>query len=73
MATKSGKFAPRENATMTVEQAAKILGMGRNQGYLAAARGDIPCVRIGKRFFVLTEPFNRMLAGGGSPREVKET
>lgn len=31
-------------------EVAKILGVGKNTVYEAAARGEIPCRRIGKRF-----------------------
>lgn len=31
-------------------QVAEILGIGKNTVYEAAARGEIPCRRVGKRF-----------------------
>lgn len=40
-------------ATTAVTEAAKRLGIGRNQAYEAAARGDIPTIRIGKRILRL--------------------
>jgi excisionase family DNA binding protein len=49
--------------TMPVEQAAKILQIGRNAAYSAVARGEIPHIRIGKRILVLADPLDRMLAG----------
>lgn len=49
--------------TMTVEEAAKVLSIGRNQAYDGVNRGEIPHVRIGKRILVLREPLERMLAG----------
>ena len=55
------KIHPR---TCTVDEAAKILGIGRNQAYAAARRGEIPTIRIGKRILVLREPFKKLLAGG---------
>ncbi len=33
---------------LTVPEAGKVLGMGRNAAYEAARRGDIPTIRIGK-------------------------
>jgi hypothetical protein len=40
------------------------LGIGRNQGYEAAARGEIPVIRIGKkRMVVPLAAFERMLRG----------
>lgn len=48
--------------TITVPEAAKRLGIGRNQGYAAAACGDIPIIRIGKRMLVPIAAFEAMLA-----------
>jgi excisionase family DNA binding protein len=50
-------------ATTTVEAAAKILGIGRNQAYAAAARGEIPVIRIGKRLFVPVAALERLVNG----------
>ena len=55
--------ASKETKTQTVEEAAKELGIGRNQAYAAAKRGEIPILRIGKRILVLREPLKRMLEG----------
>ena len=35
--------------TMSVPEAGRIFGLGKNASYAAAARGDIPTIRIGKR------------------------
>jgi excisionase family DNA binding protein len=55
--------ACNEAKTQTIEEAAKELGIGRNQAYAAAKRGEIPTLRIGKRILVLKEPLKRMLEG----------
>ena len=52
-----------EPKTQSVDDAAKELGIGRNQAYAAAKRGEIPTIRIGHRILVLTEPLKRMLGG----------
>ena len=49
--------------TQTIDEAASELGIGRNQAYEAVRRGDIPAIRIGKRWLVLREPLKRMLGG----------
>lgn len=36
----------------TVPKAGKALGLGRNAAYAAAARGEIPTIRIGRRLLV---------------------
>lgn len=53
-----------ENAarqTRTVEEAAQILGIGRNQAYAAVRRGEIPSLRIGARILVPEAALNKML------------
>ncbi|MGO6702593.1 MULTISPECIES: helix-turn-helix domain-containing protein [Rhizobium] len=50
-------------ATATVDEAAKKLGIGRNQCYEAVRRGQIPHLRIGKRVLILTAALDRILAG----------
>ncbi len=41
-----------ERLTVTVVEAAKILGIGRALAYQAAATGELPTVRVGKRILV---------------------
>jgi excisionase family DNA binding protein len=53
-----------ECKTLTVPEAAKALGIGRNAGYEAARRGEIPTIRIGKRIVVPRAAFEQMLQGG---------
>jgi excisionase family DNA binding protein len=57
---KSGDPPPE---TTTIPAAAKRLRIGRNQAYEAAARGEIPVIRIGRRWLVPTAALDRMLAG----------
>lgn len=47
--------------TKRIDEAARELGVGRNQAYAAAKRGEIPTIKIGNRILVLREPFNRLL------------
>ena len=49
--------------TQTIAETARELGIGKNQAYAAARRGELPVIRIGKRILVLREPFKRMLGG----------
>ena len=41
--------------TISVEQAGDLLGVSRRSAYRAAARGQIPTVRIGRRLLVPTQ------------------
>lgn len=52
-----------ERATITVEEAAQIIGIGRNQAYNAAATGQLPTLRIGRRILVPTAKLFDMLGG----------
>lgn len=60
--------------TITVVQAAALLGIGRNAAYRAAATGQLPVVRLGGRILVLTAPLRRLLgvevAEGGAGQQV---
>lgn len=49
--------------TFTLSEAAKQLGIGRNQAYEAAHRGEIPTIRIGKRLLVPRAAFEKLLSG----------
>lgn len=47
--------------TISVAQAAELLGIGINHTYRAVAAGDLPAMRLGGRILVLTAPLQRML------------
>ena len=47
--------------TLTVEQAAPILGIGRNSAYEAIRRGEIPALRLGRRLVVPRRALERLL------------
>jgi excisionase family DNA binding protein len=56
--------------TISVEQAARHLGIGRGAAYDAARRGELPTIRLGRRLVVPLKAFNDWLAGkGGTHRE----
>lgn len=57
--------APKR-VTMTVEEAGRKLGVGRNQAYEAVRRGEIPSIRIGKRVLVPIQAFDKLLANAGN-------
>jgi len=52
-----------DRQTYKIGEAAKLLGIGRNQAYEAAQRGEIPSIRIGGRVLVPREPLHRILRG----------
>lgn len=50
-----------KRVTITVEEAARILGVSRGSAYEAVHRGEIPTIRIGKRLVVPVAALERML------------
>ena len=56
-----------QRMTVTVEEAATILGVGRHKAYEAARSGEIPTIRIGKRILVPVASLERLLAVGAQP------
>jgi excisionase family DNA binding protein len=53
-----------ESWTLTIPETARRLRIGRRQAYEAAARGEIPTIRIGARVLVPVAALERMLSGG---------
>lgn len=51
----------RDRATLTVEEAAELLGVGRSCAYDAARRGDIPTMRLGRRLVIPVPALLRLL------------
>ena len=54
-----------ERLTYDVGTVAKLLGLSRNAAYQACLRGDIPCLRIGKRLIVPKVQLQKLLEGNG--------
>ena len=52
-----------ERRTYKIEEAGRLLGIGRNQAYEAARRGELPTIKIGKRLLVPKAALDRMLEG----------
>jgi excisionase family DNA binding protein len=52
-----------EKLVLTVAEAAKKLGLSRQAAYAAAARGEIPTIRIGHLLKVPVVRLNRLLEG----------
>jgi len=50
-----------ERRTKSMGEAAKILGISRGSAYLAAKRGELPVLKIGKRLVVPDAALERML------------
>jgi excisionase family DNA binding protein len=63
----------QERQTVTVEEAARILGVGRNSAYAAAERGDLPTIRLGRRLVVPRAALERLLEQPNTDRDPRPT
>ena len=60
-----------QRETLTIEEAAKRLGISRNSAYTLAAKGQLPgAIRLGKRIVVSIYQFERFLHGENGDKEV---
>ena len=60
----------RPRATMTVAEVADLLGLSESATYDAAARGDLPTLKIGRRVLVIRSAVLALL--GEEPIESSE-
>jgi excisionase family DNA binding protein len=51
----------KREATISVLDAGAVLGLSKSTAYAAAHSGDLPTIRVGKRFLVPTEKLAEML------------
>jgi excisionase family DNA binding protein len=61
MASHHGREHDQPPATMSIEEAARLLGIGRSSCYRAAHDGRIPVIIIGRRLLVVTAKLYDML------------
>ena len=54
----------------SVEEAGKLLSLGRTRAYEAARRGDLPVLKIGRRWLVSKVALDKMLADAGQKIDV---
>lgn len=52
-----------ERLTLTVEEAAELLGVGRTSAYEGVRSGEIPAIRVGRRWLVPRAAFMKFLEG----------
>ena len=53
-------------STLSVEEAAEVLGLSRAAAYLAANSGNLPIVRIGRRMVVPRFALEKLLVSAAS-------
>ncbi len=54
-----GKIEIPDKPTLSVREFRKIVPMGEDQAYAALHNGDIPAIRIGRSWHILTEPLKK--------------
>jgi excisionase family DNA binding protein len=54
-------MSSEDRVTMSVPEAGRRLGLGKQAAYDAAHRGDIPVIRVGRRLLVPIPAFDQML------------
>jgi excisionase family DNA binding protein len=52
-----------EPAVLTVEEAARVLRIGRSAAYAAAHNGDLPVIRVGRTLRVPRHRLEQLLGG----------
>lgn len=62
------ELAP-DRKTCSVEEAARMLGIGRNSAYAAIRDGSIPSLRLGRRVVVPLARLNRLIDGEDAPKD----
>ena len=52
-----------QSGTVSVDEAARRLGIGRKLAYVAVHDGSLPVIKLGSRMRVPTNALNELLAG----------
>jgi excisionase family DNA binding protein len=58
---------------MTVEEAARVLGISRSSAYECVRRGELRAVRLGRRLVVPRLVVDQLLAGNHRPNPAPST
>jgi excisionase family DNA binding protein len=58
-----------EKLTLTVPEAARLIGISRMTAYVAVREGTIPSIRIGRRVLVPRAALDRLLAKADAGRQ----
>jgi excisionase family DNA binding protein len=56
---------PEDRLTVTVEEAAQLLGISRTMAFQAVRTGEIPAIRVRRRILVPVARLNDLLRGAG--------
>lgn len=62
-----------ERLTYSIEETAELLGIGRRLAYELANRGELPALRLGKRWVVPRHRLERLLEGDAHGDDIAAT
>jgi excisionase family DNA binding protein len=68
----NGRAGPSDDGrslTLTIPQAARLLGISISKAYAAARCGDLPTIRLGTRVLVSRRRLEELIDGPGPPGE----
>ena len=60
-----------DRETLTVPEAARLLGVSRGLAYEAARLGTLPTIRLGRRLLVPRPALDRLLSGSAAAEETR--
>lgn len=58
-------LVPEDRLTVTVDEAAVLLGISRTMAFQAVRSGEIPAIRVRRRILVPVARLNDLLRGAG--------
>ena len=59
-----------QGLTVTVGEAARMLGISRNSCYQACHTGELPVIKLGKRLLIPVRALEKLLEGKGQDKDV---
>ncbi len=62
-----------EKATVSIDEAARVLGIGRGLAYAMAKEGKIPVLQLGRRILVPRAALERLLSEGDRGAPYRDT
>lgn len=65
-ATADRRLEPKYPLTVTVAEAARMLGISRNSAYEAVRRGELQGARLGRRIVISIAALERLLGDGAT-------
>jgi excisionase family DNA binding protein len=54
---------PEDRVTITVDEAARLLGISRTTAFQAVRSGELPAIRVRRRILIPVAQFNALLQG----------